>query len=286
MRLGAHMSIAGGVKRAILRGHSIGCETIQMFVTSPNRWKSKALTQADIDGFLAARTETGIWPIVAHDTYLINLGSPDEELWTKSIDAFHDELKRCEQLELPYLVMHPGSHMGAGDEAGLRRVADALDILRERTVGFHVKVLLETTAGQGTNLGHRFEHLAQIMDWVRDASWLGVCLDTCHVFAAGYELRTREGYEETIQQFDRVLGLHLLKCIHLNDSKGCLGCHLDRHEHIGKGELGLEPFRFLLNDPRFNHLPMILETPKGTDEQGRDWDELNAAVLRGLWAAR
>lgn len=279
MPLGAHMSIAGGVDQAIRRGQSIGCETIQMFVTNPNRWRGKALEADEIARFHAAQEETGIRPVIAHDTYLINLGSSDEALWAKSIEAFQDELLRCEQLKLPYLVMHPGAHMDAGEEVGLRRVAEALDILRQRAADFHGQVLLETTAGQGTNLGYRFEQLAQIIAAVQDPGWLGICLDTCHIFGAGYELRTREDYEETLRQFDVILGLERLKCVHLNDSKGCLGCRLDRHEHIGKGELGLEPFRFLLNDPRFCHLPMVLETPKGPQMEE---DIENLAILRSL----
>ena len=279
MPLGAHMSTSGGVEQAMRRGQSIGCETIQLFVANPNRWKSPPLEDEDIDRFRTAETETGIRPVVAHDIYLINLGSPDRELWEKSINAFQDELERCARLGLPYLVMHPGSHMGAGDEAGLKRIAAALDILRERAPQVAVKVLLETTAGQGTNVGYRFEHLAQIMALVQDKNWLGVCLDTCHIFGAGYELRTREDYGETWRQFNAVLGLDQLHCIHLNDSKGCLGCRLDRHEHIGKGQLGLQPFRFLLNDPRLRHLPMVLETPKGPDMKE---DVENLAVLRSL----
>ena len=282
MPLGAHMSMSGGIEQAIWRGQSIGCETIQLFVANPNRWKSPPLTDEDIDRFRTAEIETGIRPIVAHDIYLINLGSPEEELWERSINAFQDEVDRCARLKLPYLVMHPGSHMGMGAEACLRRIADALDILRERALHVSVKILLETTAGQGTNVGYRFEHLAEIMALVKDRGWLGVCLDTCHVFGAGYELRTREGYEATWRQFDEILGLDLLGCIHLNDSKGCLGCRLDRHEHIGKGQLGLEPFRFLLNDPRLRHLPMVLETPKGPDMKE---DVENLAVLRSLIAA-
>jgi len=276
------MSTSGGIEQAIRRGRSIGCETIQLFVTNPNRWKAPPLQDEDLDRFRAAQTETGIEPIVAHDIYLINLGSPEKELWERSINAFQDELERCARLKLPCLVMHPGSHMGSGDEACLRRIADALDILRERAPDVTVKILLETTAGQGTNVGYRFEHLAEIMALVQDKSWLGVCLDTCHVFGAGYELHTPEGYEETWRQFDEILGLGLLGCIHLNDSKGGLGCRLDRHEHIGKGQLGLEPFRLLLNDPRLHHLPMVLETPKGPDMKE---DVQNLAVLRSLIAA-
>lgn len=277
--LGAHMSIEGGVDQALVRGRSIGCETVQIFVTSPNRWKGKALTEEEIARFRALQAESGIWPVIAHDTYLINLGSPDEELYRKSLEAFQDELERCVRLQLPYLVMHPGSHMGAGEETGLQRIIAALDLLREEVADYRGFVLLETTAGQGHTLGYRFEQLAQIIAGVREPGWLGVCLDTCHAFAAGYELRTPEGYQETWRQFEATLGLERLKCVHLNDSKGCLGCRLDRHAHIGEGQLGLEPFRMLLNDPRFRSLPMVLETPKGPQMAE---DVRNLAVLRSL----
>ncbi len=277
--LGAHMSTAGGADKALERGQSIGCETIQIFVTSPSQWKTKVLKQPEIDRFIAAQSETGIAPVIAHSRYLINLGSPDDEVWRKSVEAFGEELLLCQQLQVPAIVIHPGAHIESGEETGLRRIASALDELRQRSDQPAARVLLETTAGQGSVLGYSFEQLAQIIDLVQDASWLGICFDTCHAFAAGYELRTREGYEGTWEQFDRVLGVEKLEFIHLNDTKGCLGCHLDRHEQIGQGELGLEPFRFLLNDPRFQDLPMALETPKGPDMAE---DVENLRILRGL----
>jgi deoxyribonuclease-4 len=279
MPLGAHMSTSGGLEQAILRGKSIGCETIQLFVANPNRWQTKPFKQVDVARFQAIYAENQVRPVIAHDIYLINLGSPDAEMWAKSLAAFEDEVRRCAQLGIPYLVMHPGAHMGAGEKAGLKRIAEALDLVRERVGPVEVMVLLETTAGQGTVLGHHFEQLAEMMALVKEASWLGVCLDTCHVFAAGYDLRTPEGYAQTWDEFERVIGLKRLAFIHLNDSKGCLGCHLDRHEHIGKGQIGLEAFRLLLNDLRLRHLPMCLETPKGPEMQE---DIENLAVLRSL----
>lgn len=277
--LGAHMSTSGGLDQAILRGKSIGCETIQVFVANPNRWQTKALDPKEVARFQAAYAENQVRPVIAHDIYLINLGSPDPAMWQKSLAAFEDEVRRCAQLGVPYLVMHPGAHMGAGEEAGLKRIAQSLDLVRERVGPVAVKVLLETTAGQGTVLGHHFAQLAEIRTLVADASWLGVCLDTCHAFAAGYDIRTPGGYAQTWDEFERVIGLEHLAFIHLNDSKGCLGCHLDRHEHIGKGQLGLEAFRLLLNDPRWRELPMCLETHKGPEMKE---DVENLAVLRSL----
>jgi deoxyribonuclease-4 len=257
------MSIAGGVSKALERGHSIGCEAIQMFTKNQRQWKSKPLAPEEVERFKLKQAETGIEPIVAHDSYLINLGSPDEAMWQKSLQAYIIELQHCETLGIPYLVMHPGSHLGSGEEAGLRRVADGLSRAHEATRGFGVISLLETTAGQGTNLGYRFDQLATIRETVEKAERVAVCFDTCHVFAAGYDLRTPEAYAETMAEFDRILGLHLLRCFHLNDSKKGLGSRVDRHQHIGQGLLGLEPFRLLLNDPRFAGLPGLLETPKG-----------------------
>jgi deoxyribonuclease-4 len=196
--------------------------------------------------------------------------------------VFVEELEHCQQLEIPYLVIHPGSHVGSGEEAGSRRIAQSLDQAREQAGGHRVEVLLEITAGQGTNLGHSFEQLAQLLDSVADDSWLGICFDTCHAFAAGYELRTREGYEATFRELDELIGLERLKVIHLNDAKGELGSRLDRHHHIGRGKLGLEPFRLLLNDDRFRDLPMVLETPKGPEYQE---DRENLRVLRGVIAS-
>jgi len=274
MPLGAQMSIAGGIDKAVLRGWEVGCETIQIFTKNSRQWRAKPLSEEEIEHFRLNREETGIVPVIAHDSYLINLGSPEEGLWRRSMEAFVEEMARCEALSIPYLVAHPGSHRGAGEEAGLLRIAEALEEIGALTKGFQVQVLLENTAGQGTGLGYRFEHLARL---VEDNEDLGICFDTCHAFAAGYELRTREGYEKTFRELDELVGLHRLKVLHLNDSKGNLGSRVDRHEHIGSGCLGLEPFRMLVNDERFRHLPMILETPK---EPGMD--ARNLAVLRSL----
>ena len=277
--LGAHQSIAGGVENALARGQEAGCDTIQIFVKSPNRWASKPLEQKNIAAFREAVDETGIWPVFAHSQYLINLATSDEALWNKSLDALTDDLERCEPLGLPGLVLHPGSHRGAGEEVGIARIAAALNEVHSRLPGHSAQVWLETTAGQGDHLGYTFGQLQAIVEAVREPDRLGICFDTAHAFASGYELRTREGYEATWTEFDTVLGLERLKAIHLNDSKKGLGSRVDRHEHIGQGLLGLEPFRFLLNDARFRGIPMTLETDKGPDLAE---DKENLAVLRSL----
>jgi deoxyribonuclease-4 len=281
MPLGAHKSIAGGVDKAVLRGQKIGCETIQVFTKSNNRWAAPPLEDETVERWFRNLAESGIAPVVAHDSYLINLASPDDALWRKSLDAFAVEMTRCATLHIPYLVLHPGSHTGAGEEVGLRRVAAALERAFERAPDAQVTVLLETTAGQGSSLGYRFEHLARIMELAAVGARLGVCFDTCHALAAGYEIRTPAGYEETFQRFERLIGLERLKVFHVNDSKRDLGSRVDRHEHIGQGYVGLEGFRLLLNDARFRQHPMLLETPKGPDSQE---DEANLAVLRSLRA--
>lgn len=257
--LGAHQSISGGVDKALPRGKEMGCDTIQIFVKSPNRWVSKALTQEDACAFQEAVAETGIWPVFAHSLYLINLATLDDALWHKSLDALTDDLERCELLGLPGLVLHPGSHKGSGEEAGIARIVAALDEVHGRLPGYEVQIWLETTAGQGDHLGYKFGQLQAMIDGVKAPERLGVCFDTAHAFAAGYELRTQEGYKATWSQFDLSLGLDRLKAIHLNDSKRDLGSRVDRHEHIGEGLLGLEPFRFLVNDLRFHDIPMTLE---------------------------
>jgi len=279
MPLGAHMSISGGVDKAVLRGQEIGCETIQVFTRNNNRWAVPPLKDETIENWYRNLEKTGIAPVVAHDSYLINLASPNDALWQKSLDAFVVEMERCEALSIPYLVMHPGAHTGLGEEAGLRRIAQALDRAFERVPEARVTVLLETTAGQGTCLGYRFEHLAQVIELAAGGDRLGVCFDTCHALAAGYEIRTPEGYEDTFQRFDQVIGLERLQVLHVNDSKRDLGSRVDRHEHIGKGYVGLEGFRLLLNDARFRQHPMLLETPKGPDMQE---DMENLATLRSL----
>jgi deoxyribonuclease-4 len=279
--LGAHESTAGGVEKSLERGLEVGCDTIQIFAKPPNRWVSKALAEENIVAFKAAVRESGIWPVFAHALYLINLASPEEDLWQKSLDALTDDLERCELLGLPGLVLHPGSHKGSGEETGLARISAGLDELHARLPGYQAQVWLEVTAGQGDHLGYAFEHLRAMIDAVQEPERLGICFDTAHAFAAGYELRTRDGFDATWAEFDRVIGLDRLKAIHLNDSKKGLGSRVDRHEHIGQGELGLEPFRFLLNDPRFYGIPMTLETDKGPDLAE---DKENLAVLRSLIA--
>jgi deoxyribonuclease-4 len=277
--LGAHMSIAGGVDLAVGRGADVGCDAIQIFTKSSNQWKAKPLAPEEVLRFKAGLVERKIAPAVAHDCYLINLASPDDTLYEKSIASFGEELDRCEILGVPYLVTHPGSHVGSGEEAGIARIAGALDRLLRDRPGQRVKVLLETTAGQGSSVGHKFEHLRAILDRLVSPERVGVCIDTCHVFAAGYDLRTEKGYHEVMTSFDRIVGLDRVRAFHLNDCKKDLGCRVDRHEQIGAGYLGADAFKWLMNDSRFDDVPMILETPKGADCAE---DRVNLALLRSL----
>lgn len=279
MLLGAHMSISGGLHLAIERGQQVQCEALQIFSKNSNQWKSRPLHEKEISQFKEYREQWGRFTILVHDSYLINLGSPKEPDRQKSMDAFLDEMERCEMLDLPYLVFHPGAHLGAGEEEGCRLVADSLNQVFERSSGFRVKVLMETTAGQGTNVGYKFEHLRDIIDQLKHPARVGVCVDTCHIFAAGYDIRTREGYHRTFETFDRVVGTGFIQAFHLNDSKKAFLSRVDRHEHIGKGFIGLEAFRFLMNDRRFESTPMVLETPKEKDLKE---DAVNLAVLRQL----
>jgi deoxyribonuclease-4 len=275
------MSIAGGCHEALRIAQEHECGTVQLFTKNSNQWVGKPLTDDDVTLFRQKLRASKLKFPTAHDSYLINLASPDEALYRKSLEAFIDEMQRAERLGLSYLVMHPGAHMGAGEEEGLRKVAQALDEVHKRCPNYKVKVLLELTAGQGTCLGHRFEHVASILKQVKEPKRLGVCLDTCHIFAAGYPLGSDAEYEQTITQFQRIIGLKWLKVFHLNDSKKPLGSRVDRHEHIGKGCIGLEPFRRIVNDSRFAKLPMILETPKEEGEN-LDMDSVNLAALRGM----
>ncbi len=279
LRLGAHMSIAGGPAKALLRGRSIGCDAIQMFTRNANRWSSRDLTPKEISDFEEARIETKIDPIVAHSSYLINLATPDETLGAKSLRALITEMKRCKQLGIDSYVLHPGAHVGSGEEAGLARVAEALNVAFEATPDSNVVILLETTAGQGTGLGYKYEQLAWLIEHVEVTRRVGVCFDTAHALAAGYEFRQKESYEAMWQQFDAIIGLERLRAIHLNDSKRDLGSRVDRHEHIGQGFVGLEAFRLLVNDPALCHVPMLLETPKGPEMLE---DVKNLVLLRSL----
>jgi len=273
------MSIAGGVFNAPLRGKSIGCDTIQIFVKNANQWVGKPISDEEAEKLQEAKKETGIDPIFSHNSYLINLASPDDALYEKSIDSMLDELKRSEKLGLPFIVMHPGAHVGSGEEAGLNRIAAATNTLLQKTNGSKVKIALETTAGQKSNLGYAFEQLAALINAVKDNKRVRVCYDTCHTFAAGYDIRTKKAYEATFAEFDRLVGLDRICAFHLNDSVNELGSRIDRHAHIGQGHIGLEGFRLLMNDDRFANIPMILETPKGPDMAE---DVMNLKVLRDL----
>ena len=273
------MSIAGGLEKALERGKKINCRTIQIFTKSSNQWKAKEITDEDLRRFQSFYAQFHISPVVAHDSYLINLASPDPVLHRKSIESFFNEMERCEKLKIPYLVFHPGAHVGSGEKAGLKKIAQSINILLKRGKGFKVSLLLETTAGQGTSLGYKFEHLAKIIKMVRQKKSIGVCVDTCHIFVAGYDITTKKGYKKTFETFNKLVGLDKLKVFHINDSKKELGSRVDRHEHIGKGFLGLKPFKFLVNDRRFANIPKILETPKGPDLKE---DVKNFKVLKRL----
>ena len=277
MRLGAHMSISGGVDKAVGRGQEVGCEAMQIFTKNSNQWKAKPLTSTEIHAFRDACQATGIGPVIAHSAYLINLAAPDEALYEKSIQACLDELQRCEALGLPYLVIHPGAHMGTGEEQGLERICAAIDRIHREAPKAQTAITLEVTAGQGTVLASKFEHFAAILERVAEPERLGFCLDTCHLLAAGYDFRTRQGYDQMMAAWENLVGIERIRVIHLNDSKKDLGCRVDRHEHIGQGCIGTQGFELLLNDPRLAEFPMVLETPKEDDADAR-----NLATLRSL----
>jgi deoxyribonuclease-4 len=277
--LGAHMSIAGGVGNAFLAGQKVACEAIQIFTKSSRQWAAKPLAKEEIADFHAKRKETGIAAVVAHDSYLLNLGSPDAGLRKRSVAAFIDEIERCEVLGVSNLIAHPGAHVGAGELEGIKTIAKSLDEVHRSCAEFKVKVTLEITAGQGSNLGYRFEQIGAIIDATKESDRLRVCFDTEHAFAAGYDIRTQEGYEKTFGEFDEAIGIKLLAAFHLNDSKKEFHSRVDRHEHIGQGFIGVEAFRLLMNDKRFWGLPMCLETPKGPDLKE---DRENLTLLRSL----
>jgi deoxyribonuclease-4 len=289
-RLGAHLSIAGGLPRAVDRAEASKCQALQIFTKSPGQWRARPLPADEIARFRARVEETGIRPVIAHNSYLINVAAASPELRAQSIAALGEELDRAEALGLDGLVMHPGSYTSGTEDGGLTLIAEALTaLLRARPRG-RTMILLEHTAGQGTNLGHRFEHLAAIIGRMKRSRRVGICLDTCHLLAAGYDICSEAGYRQTFKEFDRIVGLDRLKAFHLNDSKKPCGSRVDRHEHIGKGCLGIEPFRRLLNDPRFADLPMLLETPKLESKESLrrsdldPWDARNLRTLRKLIA--
>ncbi len=277
--LGAHMSIAGGLHNSIDRGLKVGCGVIQIFTQNANQWRGKPVSDPDLRLFMEKWKESGLHEIVSHDIYLVNLAAAEGEIREKSLNAFQAEMERCARLGIGKIIMHPGAHLGDGEDEGIRRIALAFDQLFEKVPDFTGKVLLETTAGQGTNIGYRFEHLRDIMDRSAYPDRFAVCFDTCHTYAAGYDTTTETGYLQVFEEFDRILGLDRLQAFHLNDSKKGLNCRVDRHEHIGKGAMGLSPFRFLLNDKRFVTIPKMLETPKGDNDE---LDIINLKTLRDL----
>ena len=279
--LGAHESIAGGIGEALIRGKQVGCECVQIFTKSSRQWASKPLSKEEIDTFKRNKIETGITTVIAPDSYLVNLGAPDEAMRKKSIKGFIEELERCEALGLPTLVAHPGSHVGTGEENGIKTIAKSIDEAHAACKGFEVKIALEITAGQGSTLGCNFQQMARIIDAVKENDRLRLCFDTEHAFASGYDIRTPEGYENTFSELDKYIGIKRLVAFHLNDSVKDFNSKVDRHTHIGKGFIGLDAFRRLLNDRRFFGLPMCLETPKGPDLKE---DIENLATLRSLLA--
>lgn len=279
--LGAHMSIAGGLHLAVERGAKAGCGVIQVFTQNSNQWRGKMPSDSDVSLFRDAWAASGIHDIVSHDIYLINLAAAPGEVLDKSLASFREEMERCARLGIGRIVMHPGSHLGAGEETGIQRICEAFNQLIAATPDYTGTILLETTAGQGSNLGHTFGQLRAIIDGTDFPDRFGVCYDTCHTFAAGYDITTEAGYRAVFDEFDRVIGLDRLHCFHFNDSKKGLGSRVDRHEHIGQGEMGLNGFRCLMNDPRFSATPKILETPKGDNDE---MDAVNLKLLRGLTA--
>ena len=278
-KFGAHMSISGGVDKAFDQAVETGCEAIQIFTKSNSQWRARELKEKEIERFHQRREETDIQPVVTHASYLINLGSPKDELWEKSINALVIELERCEVLGIQHLVLHPGAHMGEGVEAGVARVSAALDQVHKVLPDHQVRVTLELTAGQGSALGRTFEELAAIRSGCRQPERLVFCFDTCHALAAGYDFRSEAGYQDMMAQFGQVIGLENLAVMHINDSKTDVESHVDRHTHIGEGYIGLEPFGFFINDNRLKSLPFLLETPQDVKIKS---DKENLAKLRRL----
>jgi len=274
MLLGVHCSIKGGLHNAFYEAESLGIDTFQVFTKNQRQWKEKIIDTEEKSTFLDSYKTSRVKMIFSHASYLINLASNDDTLWECSVRALIDEVQRCHDLGLEFTILHPGSAKGFGEQKGMKKIVKALKTTIHATKNSTVKILLENTAGQGSSIGYRFEHLRQILRGVNSPR-IGVCFDTCHAFAAGYDIRTKCGFEETMEELDNIVGLKNLHAIHMNDSKGELGSNLDRHEHIGKGNLGLEPFRQIMN--RFKHIPKVIETPKKDN-----MDVVNLEILRGL----
>lgn len=271
------MPTNGGLASALTSGAEIGCTAIQLFTANPKQWQHAPLSDDDVESFLSAREATGIAFACAHDSYLINLAAPDQKIHSSSLRAFRREIERAHRLGIPWVVTHMGAHVESGEEAGLERLTRSVRQLLDETDGMSAGIALETTAGQGTGLGYTFEQLGRVLNGVGEHPRLGVCLDTCHVFAAGYDLTTEEGYLDLWQQFEMLVGLRRLRILHCNDAKKPLGSRVDRHEHIGQGRIGLEPFRWMVNDPKLSGLPFIVETP-----DAETMHKVNLETLRGL----
>ena len=281
MKIGCHISIAGGIDNSVKRAEELGCSTMQIFSKNASTWREKILKKDEVESFRENLKDSNINPVFIHTSYLINLASPSEELYFKSINAFIEEMKRADLLlPVPYLIIHPGAHTGAGEEYGIQRIIRALNIILEKStdLGLKTMILLENTAGSGTHLGYNFYQLKRMMEGAKDKKRMGICFDTCHAFAAGYNLSHQEGIKQTLEEFEKYIGLDKLKVIHLNDSKFPLGSRKDRHMHIGKGYIGLEGFKILVNHKYLKSLPFILETPKHDEKD----DLKNIALVKSL----
>ena len=279
---GSHLSIAGGLENAALEADRLSMDCVQIFTKNQRQWSAKPLAQDQIDAWHKAVSDAKLKATVSHDSYLINLGSPKDDTHAKSVELFCDEIERCEVLSVPFLVAHPGAHTGSGEEAALKKIAESLDGIHARLSGYKTISCLEITAGQGSNVGYKLEHLHQIMDRVKSPERLGVCLDSAHALAAGYDLTSTEGAEAFCNEVDQVIGLSAVRVWHLNDSKVALGSRVDRHEHIGHGHVSIEAFKVIVNHPAFAQVPKILETPKTETEDGREWDQVNLQTLKDL----
>ena len=281
-RFGAHLSVAGGLHHALRAARALGGDCVQIFVRNQRQWQAPPLTPEATQLFKVTQRDTKVSPVVAHGSYLLNLASPDAQTRKRSVAALRDEYHRCARLGIAALVIHPGAHLDDTLATGIRRIICGLQRVLRACQTHDTLILLETTAGQGTSVGHCFEHLAAIRAGLDEPARVGVCLDTCHLFAAGFDFRTPEGYQAMMKSLDELIGLAQVRCIHVNDAKGELGSRVDRHEHIGKGKIGQAGFAHFVNDPRFAGIPMILETPKGTDGRGTDLDKVNLKRLRSL----
>lgn len=279
LNIGAHISISGGLDKSVSRAVKIGCETIQIFTKSNAQWNARKLNENEIKKFQAELKNFQIHPVVVHSSYLINLCASDREILKKSRISFIEELKRCEKIGALCLVFHPGAHLGKGEDYGIKMTAESLNIIHERTPNFKTLTVIELTAGQGTVIGYRFEQIRKLIDLIEEKDRIGVCVDTCHIFSAGYDIRTEKGCVNVFKEFDEIIGIDKIKVFHLNDSKRELNSRVDRHFHIGKGKIGKTAFRFIMQNPLFANIPKIIETPKGHDDK---LDIMNLRTLRKL----